>query len=183
VVLAELAEPIRRLRAKVSPSRLNQDVGLFVAQCLVDLYGADRVQTLRGPDGRAPSPRRNRRADVDWITSFTPHRVAPEAGLRADRILLDTVIARKVLHGDADAIDIDALGRAKGAHPISLAEGAFAELTRQIVEGRIPLRDVVRRAARLDAVLDPHMPVAPGGIDLATLAGLRPLPGVDLDEM
>jgi hypothetical protein len=183
VVLAELAEPIRRFHAKVSPSRLNQDVGLFVAQCLVDLYGADRVQTLRGPDGRTPSPRRNSRDDVDWVTSFTPHRVAPEAGLCADRILLDTVVARKVLHGDPDAIDLDALSRAKGAHPISLADGAFAELTRQIVEGRVPLRDVVRRAERLDAVLDAQLPVAPGGVELAALAGLRPLPGVDLDEM
>lgn len=182
-VLAQLAEPIRRLRGKVSASRLNQDVGLFVAQCLVDLYGADRVQTLRGPDGRAPSQRRNPRDDVDWVTSFTPHRVAPEARLCADRILLDTCVARKVLHGDADAIDLDALGRAKGAHPISLADGAFAELTRQIVERRLPLRDVVRRAEHLDALLDPQMPVAPGGIELAVLAGLRPLAGLDLDEM
>jgi hypothetical protein len=138
VVLAKLAEPFRRMRTKVSPSRLNQDVGLFVAQCLVDVYGADRVQTLRGVDGRTAAPRRNARDDVAEVTSFTPHRVTPTAGHCDDRILLDTVVARKVLHGDIDAIDLGALGRAKGAHPVSLADGAFAELTRQIVEGRIP---------------------------------------------
>jgi hypothetical protein len=181
-VVARLEGPLRRLRSKVSPSRLNQDVGLFVAQCLVDLYGADRVETLRGPDGRSPSPRRPPRSDSCDVTSFTPHRVLREKRF-ADRILFDTVVARKVLHGDADAIDLHALARARGAHPVSLADGAFAELARQIVEGRIPLRDLRRRAERLDAILDPDLPVAPGGVELGALAGLRPLPGLDLDEM
>jgi len=181
-VLARLDDSIRKLRAKVSPSRLNQDVGLFVAQCLVDLYGADKVETLRGADGRTSASRRNPRTDLTSATSFTPHRVRPSVTLR-ERILLDTVVARKILHGDPDAIDVDAFARLRDAHPVSLADGAFAELTRQVVEGRVPLQDLRRRVDRLDAILDRDLPVAPGGVELATLAGLRSLPGVDLDEM
>jgi hypothetical protein len=181
-VLSRIGESLRRLRVKVNPGRLNQDVGLFVAQCLVDLYGADKVETLRGPDGRTSASRRNPLSELTDVTSFTPHRVRRSAMI-GDRILLDTVVARKVLQGDADAIDLEAVARLKGAHPISLADGAFAELSRQVVEARLPLRDLARRVDRLDAILDADLPVAPGGVELAALAGLRPLPGIDLDEM
>ncbi|MBK8259834.1 MAG: hypothetical protein IPK80_00630 [Nannocystis sp.] len=71
--------------------RVKQDVGLLVAQTLVDLFGATQVQTLRRKDRKRTSARRNTRPLLPWVNSYAPHRVLPAAS-RSERILLDTSV-------------------------------------------------------------------------------------------
>lgn len=155
--------------------RLRQDLGLLVAITLVDVFGAARVLTLRDEDGDAVSTRRNTRADLDWVSRFTPHRVLAEPSVR-DRILLDTGTVRKILHGDADALDPAELDRIRGDRLVSIADGALAEVAAALLDERLPIAMWSANIAKLDVVLDPEAPVFPGGMELATLAGLRPPP-------
>lgn len=163
--------------------RAKQDLGLLVAQMLVDIFGAMRVQTLRREDRQAVSARRNTWHDLPWVNSYAPHRVLPAAPT-AERIFLDSSVVRKIVHGDSDALDLGALRTAKGAHPISLADGAFAELAAQLVRGSVQPAVWAKCVAAMDAVLDDDFPVAPGGKDLAAFWGWgsRSPIGLDLGE-
>jgi hypothetical protein len=161
--------------------RVKQDVGLLVAQTLVDVFGAPRVHTFRRPDRTSSAARRNGWSDLDWVSSFTPHRVLPDTS-RAVRILLDASVVRKVVHADADALDLEALGRLKSSHPISIADGALAELANQLARGSIDPSAWSTRVAALDEILDDDFPVAPGGRDLAAMWRAEPVVGFDLGE-
>ncbi|HSN98055.1 MAG TPA: hypothetical protein VLS89_07140, partial [Candidatus Nanopelagicales bacterium] len=176
-----LQDSIRSMAKQEGSKRLNQDIGLLVAQTLVDLYGADRVLTLRAEDGRTVSTRRNTRPDLPWVERYTPHRVLPPRGARRDRVVLDIVTVRKLVHGDRDAIDLDALAAHRDNHPISIADGALTELARGLGEGRLPMDRWAESARELNEVLDPDLPVCPGGFELAAIAGLRPFHGVDFE--
>src|SRR5262249_48236995 len=112
VTLAVL-QAVGRQRLKVFAKdrtfdRVKQDVGLLVAQTLVDLFGAIRVQTLRREDRKGTSARRNTWTQLPWVNSYAPHRVHPAAS-HSERILLDTSVVRKIVHGDPDALDVRAL--------------------------------------------------------------------------
>ena len=161
--------------------RVKQDVGLLVAQTLVDLFGATRVQTLRRQDRKGTSARRNTWAGLRWVNSFAPHRVLP-ATSKVERILLDTSVVRKLVHADADGLDVGALNALKGSHPVSIADGALAELADQLLRGSMSPMDWAKQIAVLDAVLDPDFPVAPGGKELAAMWGAHPPVGLDPGE-
>jgi hypothetical protein len=115
--------------------RVKQDVGLLVAQTLVDLFGAIRVHTLRREDRKGSSARRNTWTQLPWVNSYALHRVRPAAS-HSERILLDTSVVRKIVHGDADALDVGALLALKDNHPVSIADGALAELADHSFEDR-----------------------------------------------
>lgn len=188
VTLAVLSDlhahgPLQALARSHDPKRLNQDVGLLVAQTLVDLYGADRVLTLRADDGRTVSTRRNNRPDLQGVERYTAHRVLPERKTASDRVVLDTTTVWKIVQGDRDALDLGALSRHTGRRTVSVTDGAMAELSWSFVEGRLPVATWTKAARRLDELLDPDLPVCPGGLELAAMAGLRSLHGVELEGM
>jgi hypothetical protein len=89
------------LAPNVKASRRNTDLGLFVAQKLVEIYGEERVLTLRKDDGVSAQTRQNHRASRTWVTAYTPHRLVLATAGQTDRILLDTSAVRKVIRGDA----------------------------------------------------------------------------------
>jgi hypothetical protein len=170
-----------QMRGGRSFDRVKQDVGLLVAQTLVDLYGAGRVATLRRDDGKSVSARRNTRATLDWVDSFAPHRVL-RLTRRSERILLDTSVVRKVIHGDGDALDPAVLAAAKGDHAVSIADGTFVELAAALLRGSVTPEKWVKRIAMFDDLLDPDFPVVPGGKKLAAFWGGHPPAGLDLNE-
>jgi hypothetical protein len=182
-VLEALQEPLKALATDRDRERLNQDVGLLVAQTLVDVYGPERVSTLRAEDGRAVSTRRNTRPGLSDVKRFTPHRVQRTRSLGGDRILLDTIVVNNILCEHPSALDVQALKEGVGAHPISLADGAFAEIARGLATRKIPVERWARRIAVINDILDPELPVAPGGTELAAFIGLRPMCGIDFEGM
>jgi hypothetical protein len=182
-VLEGLDRPLGALRKARGADRVNRDAGLWIAQTLVDVYGAANVTTLRGDDGRIVSTRRNTRAGLTSVQRYTPHRVRAPRGENADRILLDTIVISNILHAHEDAIDVNALKERAGSHRVSLADGALAELARALATRRLPIDLWARRVHLLDEVLDPQLPVGPGGADLFTIIGLRQQRGFDFEAM
>jgi hypothetical protein len=172
---------IESVGSSVKPARRNTDMGLFVAQKLVELYGEEAVFTLRQDDGTSAQTRPHHRPALTWVTAYTPHRVLLADG-RQDRILLDTSAVRKVIHGDADALDLAQLKQLQGQHRVSLADGAVAELAAALTQSRIKVADWAQRIHLFDDVIDPDLPFMPGGNELAVLAGLRAPAGFDLDD-
>lgn len=182
-VLEGLNESLDALRAARGSTRVNQDVGLWVAQTLVDLYGASRVWTLRADDGQSVSPRRNTRSTLSSVERYTPHRVRGTIRRGVDRILLDTNVVSNILHQHKDALDVQALRRCAGSHLISLADSALAELARALATRKLAIDLWANRVHLVSSVLDPQLPVGPGGADLAALIGLRPMRGFDFESM
>lgn len=181
-VLSTIGERrLRQLAQRRSFDRVKQDVGLLVAQSLVDLYGASHVHTLRRDDRKSISARRNTWSNLGWVKNYAPHRVLP-ARPAVERIFLDTSIIRKIVHGAPDALDLEVLKASRGAHPVSIADGALAELAIQLLRGSIKPRDWAARIAALDEVLDPDFPVAPGGKELAVMWGAHSPIGFDVGE-
>lgn len=181
-VLREIGEePLRQASQGRSFDRAKQDVGLLVAQSLVDLYGASCVHTLRRDDRKAVSARRNTWSDLGWVRNYAPHRILPARSL-VERIFLDTSVVRQIIHGDRDALDLDALKASKGDHPVSIADGALAELASQLLRGSVDPGEWAVRISALDAVLDSDFPVAPGGKELAALWGAHSRIGFDVGE-
>ena len=162
-----------------------QDVGRLVPILLVELYGADRVTTLREDNGRSVSTRAVKHPEVNWATRYTPHRVMP-AG-ESWRIVLDTNAVRNVVQGASDptqVLDLDALAQLKGKHTVSISDPTFVELLVQLLRGSIPWTQWSERAPLLEKVLDPNLPFLPGGRELANMAGLThdlALVGMDKD--
>ena len=152
------------------PGVVKQDVGLLVAMRLVSIFSPDEVLTYREEDGKKVSLRTARRADAPWINRYTPHRLLRTG--TSDRIVLDTNVVRSVIYGDDCALDLDNLARCKGEHPVSVADPAWAELVCALVEGRMPFDLWSTRVRLFDAVLDPHFPVFPSGMEGAMLAGI-----------
>jgi hypothetical protein len=164
-----------------SLDRVKQDVGRLVAMCLVDMYEAHRVLTYREDDERAVSTRAVRRPGMEWVARFTPHRVLREG--RADRIVLDTSVVRHIVQGGAakNVLDVVELARVKGAHPISIADAAWAEIVNALLrpDGGISFTVWGRKAAEIDAVLDPDLPIVPSGSEMVALSGLSSPHGFD----
>lgn len=174
-------ERLEQFRGARTFGRVKQDVGLLVAQTLADLYGANRVETLRRDDGKSVSARRNTWPDIDWVNSFAPHRLL-HAGPGNARILLDTGVVRKVIHGDEDALNPSALAALKGDHPVSIADGALAELSAALLRGAVAPEVWAERIGVFDGLLDPDFPVAPGGKELAAFWGGHSPVGLNVDE-
>lgn len=174
-------ERLKRVGGARTFGRVKQDVGLLVAQTLADLYGANRVTTLRRDDGKSVSPRRNTWSTLDWVNSFASHRLIHQ-GPRSARILLDTGVVRKVIHGDDDALNPSVLAALKGDHPVSIADGALAELSAALLRGAVTPEAWGERISLVDELLDPDFPVAPGGKELAAFWGGRSSIGLNVDE-
>lgn len=160
---------------------LKRDLGLFVAITVADMYPPARVLTYRGEDGVTASTRPVRRSAATWIANYTPHRLLPERA-PSHRILLDTSVVRKVIHGDANALDLDALARLKGERLVSISDIALVELAHALLVPGLPMDAWATRVAMFDRVLDPAWPVAPGGWELAVMSGLLTMPGMNVDE-
>lgn len=174
-------ERLQLTRGTRTFGRVKQDVGLLVAQTLADLYGANYVETLRRGDGKSVSARRNTWPTLDWVNSFAPHRRL-HRGQRIARILLDTGVVRKVIHGDVDSLSPTVLIGLKGEHPVSIADGAFAELSAALLRGSIAPSTWAERIGLFDELLDPDFPVAPGGKELAAFWGGHSPVGLNVDE-
>jgi hypothetical protein len=146
---------------------VKKDLGLLVAQALVEQFGSTRVQTYRAYDGGSAAKRVTGWPDLEsWVTTYAPHRVVTPA----ERIVLDTCILRE---GTLDPV---ALNRVAGDHPVSLADNAVIELVYWMRDSKARRRafpDWPKIANLWGEVLDADMPVAPGGHELAALAGLR----------
>lgn len=158
---------------------VKKDVGLYVPIVLVDLYQAHNVLTYRDNDGTSVSTR-SARGQPAWVNKYTPHRVLHSA---QDRIVLDTNAVRSVLHGDPDALDLDALARLRGGHLVSIADPAWAELVRALLRGSIPFQVWSKRISEISAVLDPIMPIAPSGREAAAMSRMSDAPTIDFGHM
>jgi hypothetical protein len=98
------------------------------------------------------------------------------------RVLLDTCAVRKLLHGDATRLSVSLVQQHRDTCKVSIAAGAFAEVTEQLIKGRLPF-DVWRSGAHdLDDILDPEWPIFPNGKELAYLSGTQTQHAFDLDE-
>ncbi|WNG56537.1 hypothetical protein F0U59_18575 [Archangium gephyra] len=174
------------LQGEEKLDRTKQDVGLKVAICLVDLFGASRVLTFRENDGKAPSTRDAKRAGLDWVARYTPHRVLPLTS--EDRIVLDTNTVRYILQGSkdlADVLDLQQLARLKGHRKVSLADPAWAELVKALAkpDGGLTFEEWSGRVDALNAVLDPELPIVPSGRESTHMAGIEAMPGFDIGRM
>ncbi len=173
---------LQALAGNMSFNRAKQDLGLFVAMILDDLYGNNFIYTFRRDDQKTVSERKNNWPDLPWVNSYTPHRLV-EASMQPERILLDTVVVRGIVHGDKGALDLTRLIQIKGKHPISIADGAFGELSLQLLRGSINPKEWSARILEVDSVLDPAFPVAPGGYELAGLWSSPTKLGLDIEEI
>ncbi|EAU64666.1 hypothetical protein STIAU_1379 [Stigmatella aurantiaca DW4/3-1] len=165
---------------------MNQDVGLLVAIRLAGLFGACQVMTLREDDGKRVATRDASRAGLDWVSRYTPHRVLSEDS--ADRIILDTNIVRYIIQGSTNpenVLDLVDLGRLKGDHKVSIADAAWAELLEALVRhtGGMSSEEWARNVGQFGAVLDPELPILPGGRELAILSGLVASPEFKFSEV
>jgi len=59
---------------------IKQAIGLYVPIVLCDMFGPDKVETLRQEDSKANSTRKVTKDFpklTGWVTAYTPHRVVP----------------------------------------------------------------------------------------------------------
>ncbi|CAM4282253.1 hypothetical protein [Corallococcus exiguus] len=179
-------ERIAAVAGTRTPAETNSDVGLLVAIRLVDLYGASRVMTFRENDGKKVSTRDASRAGLDWVSRYTPHQVLPTDS--AGRIVLDTNIVRYIIQGSTNPetiLDLVELARIRGNYKVSIADAAWAELLEALVRptGGMTFAEWARNVGQFDAVLDPELPVLPGGRELAMLSGLVASSEFNFSEM
>jgi hypothetical protein len=101
------------------------------------------------------------------------HFTAMTALADTDRLVLDTNIVRGLIEGRRDFLNVPKLLRLKGAHPVSIADGAFGELLGWL---RTAKPDVLRRVKptleRLDPVLDGEFPIIVGGSQRWAMIGV-----------
>jgi len=95
---------------------------------------------------------------------------------KPDRIVLDTCTVRALVHRTGAQLDLDSMKARKGAIRVSVADPAYAELLFALYEERIAWLDWHASIAALDLVLDTELPVLPGGVELAAMAGLKARP-------
>lgn len=124
-----------------------------------------------------PNRRDAQQKSIRWVM---PHSVRTLARMTAvgatDRIVLDTNIVRGLIEGEPECLNVPRLQRLKGAHPVSIADGAFGELFwwfRKAHETRPDLLQKVKPALeRLDPLLDREFPITPGGSQRLAMIGL-----------
>src|SRR4051812_28905446 len=90
----------------------------------------------------------------------------------AVRLALDTCAVRSHVHQDTVRPDLESLARQRGQVLVSISDVAAAELLVALLEGRIPWDAWKERVRQLDSILDPDLPILPGGRQLAEMAGL-----------
>lgn len=96
---------------------------------------------------------------------------------KAEWIILDTNIVRGLIEGERSAINLEQLAALKRRHPISVADGAIAELVFWWEHAEEALLQRVKPAlAQLTPILDPGWPIASGGKELLCFAGIIPYP-------
>src|ERR1700686_2795499 len=94
-----------------------------------------------------------------------------------DRIVLDTNIVRGLIEGRPHCLNVPKLQRLKGAHPVSIADGALGELLGWLPTAGPDLLTKVKPALeRLDPVLDPEFPIIMGGSQRLAMIGVIPWP-------
>lgn len=96
------------------------------------------------------------------------------------RVLLDACAVRKSLHDDATTLDAELIRNSRGICSVSLAGSTFAELTEQLIAGRIVFDVWNMKVTELDSLLDPDWPVFPAGKQLAYLTGTQTHEPVDV---
>jgi hypothetical protein len=98
--------------------------------------------------------------------------------LRAtDRIVLDTNIVRGLIEGRRDCLNVARLLRLKGAHPVSIADGALGELLGWLrTADPVLLKNVKPALDRMDTLLDEEFPIIVGGSQRLAMAGVIPWP-------
>lgn len=97
------------------------------------------------------------------------------------RLALDTCAVRAHVHQDAERPDLTLLAGQKGVL-VSISDVASAELLIALLENRIPWDAWTKRIQELSTVLDPELPILPGGRQLAEMAGLVPSVGASVDD-
>jgi hypothetical protein len=179
-VLREIGEGrLREIGGRSDFDTVKKDMGLFVPIVLVDLYTAPNVLTYRNDDGKSVSTR-SARGEPSWVNKFTPHRVLHGT---PDRVVLDTNVIRNVLANDPAAIDLQELARLKGRHPVSIADPAWAELVKALLEGRVGFDAWSKRIHEVSAILDPGLPIVPSGRDAAAMSGIAEAPKTDFGHL
>lgn len=58
-----------------SPNVLKQDLGMFIPVLLVNMFGAENVETYRNSETNKASTRSNTWRDLHWVSRYTPHKV------------------------------------------------------------------------------------------------------------
>jgi hypothetical protein len=142
----------------------------LIAQTLTDRFGAHRVSTLWESE-TSPAFRTGRVGNLE--VAFMVHRVTSEAD-RPVRVVLDTSAVRAVAHGDDDALDVDALRELEGLPHFCVADGAMLELLDDLLSGSLTFEGWAHATKRVEPLLDPTSPVAPGGRSLARIWGAAP---------
>ena len=77
------------------------------------------------------------------------------------RVFLDTSVVRSYVHGDQTAQPLASLSPHDQGLSVALANSAVAELTIQLVEGRLTWDDWGRRIPDIDRVVDQESPIGP----------------------
>lgn len=180
VVLTKLGrDAVEQHRGDKTFDTLKQDLGRLIVIRLAFIYGPGSVFTYRENGANAPSTRTSPAGTAEWVRSYTPHRVVRTKG-DAERIILDTNIVRDMLHGDAKAMDIPVLAAARGRHPISIADPAWAELVAFLLRNPVSFSAWSTLTAKLNDLLDPNLPIVPTGREAALFAGILDTRGYDL---
>lgn len=157
---------------------VKQDVGRLVAIRLGVIFAPQDVETYREGSGKNPSTRPAPAGSPDWVSHYTPHRVR-HRGVEG-RIVLDTMVVRDMLHGEAHALALDRLAELKGDRPVSLADPAWAEIVAFLQRHPRFIGDWHILASKLTGVLDPTFPIVPSGREAVALAGIFAAPGYDV---
>lgn len=97
------------------------------------------------------------------------------------RVVLDTCVIRAHAHHSGSQLDLASVEARKGELRVSIADPAYAELLFALFEERLAWADWHASVGTLDKVLDADLPVLPGGIELAAMAGLRSPPRLFAD--
>lgn len=166
--------------------RTKQDLGRLVALVLVDKFGPNQVLTYREDNERDVSTRAVHRPSLEWVSRYTPHRVLHEKNVR---IVLDTNTIRNLIQGAGPKgdpsllLDLNTLANAKGSHPVSIADPAWAELIAQLARGAIPFGAWSKAIHQINQILDPDLPIVPGGRELAVMSGLINDPAFNFPQM
>jgi hypothetical protein len=88
---------------------------------------------------------------------------------------------RAHIHNAGRQLDLERSAACKEVVRVSVADPAYAELLFALYEERLPWTDWSSRIAALDRALDQDLPVLPGGIELAAMAGLKAPPRLFAD--
>jgi len=92
------------------------------------------------------------------------------------RLVLDTCTVRNYIQpkkvSPENIPNISGLGSYVPHILVSIADTAFLELICQLLNGGIPFDDWAQRIHEIDTVLEPSLPIFPGGNELAVMSGI-----------